>query len=214
MSLKRFFLLLFIFISSFLLISYFFIFKFLESSFIFLEKEEAKKVLNKVEFYLQNEMTELHNLTKDWAAWDDAYLFMENKNSEKFVKTNLSPSTYLNLKIDLLCYTYLNGKIKAGGLFDKENSKIYLNKELLDLIKSTLENLSNRNLYNYKKLLIFMDKPFIVSIYPVLKSNYEGPPKGYLFMGRFLTSEDINTLANLFDMKELQILRSDTLHRR
>uniref|UniRef100_A0A7V6CE23 diguanylate cyclase n=1 Tax=Thermodesulfobacterium geofontis TaxID=1295609 RepID=A0A7V6CE23_9BACT len=210
MSLKRFFLLLFIFISSFLLISYFFIFKFLESSFIFLEKEEAKKVLNKVEFYLQNEMTELHNLTKDWAAWDDAYLFMENKNSEKFVKTNLSPSTYLNLKIDLLCYTYLNGKIKAGGLFDKENSKIYLNKELLDLIKSTLENLSNRNLYNYKKLLIFMDKPFIVSIYPVLKSNYEGPPKGYLFMGRFLTSEDINTLANLFDMKELQILRSDT----
>jgi len=209
MSLKRFFLLLFIFIFVFLLISYFFIFKFLESNFLSLEKENSKDMLNKIEVYFQKEMTKLHDLTKDWAAWDDAYLFMENKNSEKFIKTNLVPSTYLNLKIDLLLYTYLNGKIKAGGLFDKENQKIYFNKELLNLIKETLENLSNKNLYNHKKLILFMDKPFIISIYPVLKSDYTGPPKGYLFMGRFLTSEDINTLATLFNIKEFQILRSD-----
>uniref|UniRef100_A0A7V4JQ76 diguanylate cyclase n=1 Tax=Thermodesulfobacterium geofontis TaxID=1295609 RepID=A0A7V4JQ76_9BACT len=209
MSLKRFFLLLSIFIFTFLLISYFFIFKFLESNFLSLEKENSKEVVNKIEIYLKNEIAKLHNLAKDWAAWDDAYLFMEDKNSEKFIKTNLIPSTYLNLKVDLLIYTYLNGKIKAGGLFDKENKKIYLNKELLNLIKSTLGNLSNKNLYDYKKMILFMNKPFLISVYPVLKSDFKGPPKGYLFMGRFLTSEDINTLANFFNVKGIQILKSD-----
>jgi diguanylate cyclase (GGDEF)-like protein len=209
MSLKKFFLLLSTFIFSFLLISYLFIFKFLESNFLSLEKENSKDRVNKIENYFQKEITKLHNLTKDWAAWDDAYLFMENKNSKKFIKANLTPSTYLNLKIDLLLYTYLNGKIKAGGLFNEKSGKIYLNRELLNLIKENLKNLSNKNLYDYKKLVLFMDKPFIISIYPVLKSNYTGPPRGYLFMGRFLTSEDINTLANFFDVKDLQIFKSD-----
>ena len=197
------------FIFSFLLISYLFIFKFLESNFLSLEKENSKDRVNKIDAYLQKEMTKLHNLTKDWAAWDDAYLFMENKNSKKFIKTNLTPSTYLNLKIDLLLYTYLNGKIKAGGLFNEKSGKIYLNRELLNLIKENLKNLSNKNLYDYKKLVLFMDKPFIISVYPVLQSNYTGPLKGYLFMGRFLTSEDINALANFFDIKDFQILKSD-----
>lgn len=209
MSLKRFFLLLFIFIFSFLLISYFFIFKFLELGFLSLEKENSKKILNKIELYLQEEMIKLHNLTKDWAAWDDTYIFMENKNYEKFIKINIVPETYLNLKIDLLLYTYLNGKIKAGGLFNEKSGKIYLNKELLNLIKEILKNLSNKNLYDYKKMILFMNKPFLISVYPVLKSDFKGPPKGYLFMGRFLTSEDINTLATFFDIKEFQILRSD-----
>ncbi|PMP94547.1 MAG: hypothetical protein C0169_06375, partial [Thermodesulfobacterium geofontis] len=74
MSLKKFFSLFFIFIFSLLLISYIFIYKFLEFGFLFLKKEEAKKVISKVEFYFQKELDKLHNLTKDWAAWDEAYL--------------------------------------------------------------------------------------------------------------------------------------------
>ncbi|PMP65729.1 MAG: hypothetical protein C0190_06305 [Thermodesulfobacterium geofontis] len=208
MSLKKFFSLFFIFIFSFLLISYIFIYKFLEFGFLSLKKEEAKKVISKVEFYFQKELDKLHNLTKDWAAWDEAYLFMQNKQPY-FIKSNIIPETYLNLKIDLLLYTYLNGGIKAGGLFNKENKKIYINKEILHLVKSTLEKFSKKNQYNYKKLIIFINKPFILAVYPVLRSDFTGVPKGYLFMGKFLTSEELDTVANLFNIKELKILKSD-----
>ncbi len=55
-----------------------------------------------------------------------------------------------------------------------------------------------------------MNKPFLLAVHPVLKSDDTGPPKGYLFMGRFLTQEEIDAVKTLFEIKSLQILKSDS----
>lgn len=207
MSFKRLFFLLFITILLFLSVSYLFISNFSKETFLSLEKEEAKAHAEKIELYFERELTNLYNLTKDWAAWDDAYLFMQNKNPD-FVKKNIIPETFKNLKIDLLLYTYLDGNVKAGGLYDRKTQKIFISAELLNLVKSLIEKSSSNTLQGTKCFLFFMNKPFFLAVYPVLRSDFRGSERGYLFMGRFLNDEDRNIIINFFKIKDFEILRS------
>jgi len=209
MSFRKFFLLIFIIAFFFFLFSYFFIFNFLKLNFFVLRKKEAETIVNKIEIYFQKELIDLYNLAKERAAWDDAYLFMQNKNPN-FTKFNITSKTFLTLKIDLLLYTYLNGKIKAGGFFNKTTKKIYVNKNLIKLVNSLVDLFQKKELIGFKKLIIFMNKPFMIAVYPVLKSDYTGPKKGYLFIGKFITSEEKKYLSNLFEIKNFQILKSSS----
>ncbi|MBO8144011.1 MAG: diguanylate cyclase [Thermodesulfobacterium sp.] len=207
MTLKKFYTLVLIIAAFFLTIGNFIFYHSLKEAFLSLEKEAAKNVVKNVEIYFTKELNNLYGLAKDWGAWDDAYLFMQDKNPD-FVSSNLTPDIFPNLKIDFLIYTYLDGKIKAGGLFDKDTEKIYVNKELLTFVNFLVKELSNKNLSSIKKLTFFMDKPLMVAVYPILKSDYTGPKKGYIFMGKFLTSEEKKYLSNLLEIKNFQILRS------
>jgi len=207
MTLKRFYILILIIAAFFLTIGNFIFYHSLKRAFLSLEKEEAKNVVKNIEIYFATELNSLYGLAKDWGAWNDVYLFMQDKNPD-FVSSSLTPDIFLNLKIDFLTYTYLDGKIKAGGLFDKNTEKIYVNKELLNFVNSLIKELSNKNLSGVKKLTFFMNKPLMVTIYPILKSDYTGPKKGYIFVGKFLTSEKKKYLSNLLKIKNFQILKS------
>jgi len=209
MTLKKFSILVLITAAFFLTIGNFIFYHSLKEAFLSLEKEAAKNTVKNVEIYFSEKLNNLYGLAKDWGAWNDAYLFMEDKNPN-FVSSNLTPDIFSNLKIDFLIYTYLDGKIKAGGLFDKDNEKIYVNKELLTFVNSLVKELSNKNLSSIKKLTFFMDKPLMVAVYPILKSDYTGPKKGYIFMGKFLTSKVKKYLSNLLEIKNFQILRSSS----
>ncbi len=102
MKLKTKFVLINLFILIFFLISSLLIYQFLLKS-VLLTFEE-KFVLNKVEqltTYLEVEKGNLLGFTRDWAAWDEAYLFLKNKNP-KFPKVNLTIESWSNNKLHIL----------------------------------------------------------------------------------------------------------------
>ncbi len=206
MNFKRLFFLIFLFSLFFLSFIHFFIFHFLKYNILSLKKKQSEDIVLAVETYFQNELDKLLGLTKDWAAWNDAYYFiLQNKNSN-FEKTNIIKETFFNLKIDLLLYTYLNGIPKAGGFYDKERNKIYINKNEANKIAHILFPLIKKK--KFTKFLFYNEKPFMLAIYPVLKSDFRGPEVGYLFMGKFVTPEEISNLKKFLKIKHLELLKS------
>ncbi len=205
MRLEKFLLLILFFSFFFIFLTYFFIFDFLKSKFLSIEKNKSIQITQGLENYFKKELENLYNLTKDWAAWDDAYFFMQNRNPN-FIKSNITKETYLNLKIDLLLYTDLKGNPVAGGLFNTKNFQIYTNNALKNLINSLLPLASKKKTEGIAKLIFFQDKPFMVVMHPVLKSNDTGPKDGYLLMGKFITIEEINWIKKLFSINNLKIL--------
>lgn len=207
MKLKRLIFLIFLFSFFFLFFTYFFIFHFLKINILSLEKDKSEDVILAIETYFKRELNKLFSLTKDWAAWNDAYLFMQNKNPH-FEKSNIIKETFINLNIDLLLYTHLDGTPKAGGLYDKDRNKIYIDNELKKLINSVLPLIKKNN--KISKFIFYKEKPFMLAIYPVLKSDFKGPEVGYLFIGKFVTSEEITNIKNLLQINHLEILKSQS----
>jgi len=134
---------------------------------------------------------------------------MKGKKEKEFVESKITPETFEIFKIDILVYTYLNGKIKAGGWYNKEKKKIYINLKLNELIKLFLPLVSNKKPEGIKKLIFFQNKPFILAIYPVVKPNNITQKVGYLFIGKFISFEDIKIVKELFNLnlKNFEILK-------
>ncbi len=208
MSLRKFLVFISIISFIFLFLTYFVIFNLLKIEIISIEKEKSIIKIKNLENYFQKELTNLYNLTKDWAAWDDAYFFMQNRNS-KFVESNITKETFLTLKIDLLLFTDLAGKPVAGGLFDETSKKIYINNDLKNLVRSLIPFVLRKETEGIWKLVFFQNKPFMVVIHPVLKSNDTGPKNGYLLMGKFIKDKELKEVENLFSLVYLKILKTE-----
>jgi len=82
MNIKKLIILILFIILFFLCFSYLLIFKSLKNYFFKLEKENAKIVITNCEKYFQNKLTQLYNLTKDWAA-QDKLIFYERKKRKR-----------------------------------------------------------------------------------------------------------------------------------
>lgn len=48
---------------------------------------------------IAEELELVKSVVKDWAPWDDTYLFVQNKNQD-YIDNNLMESTFTNLKIN------------------------------------------------------------------------------------------------------------------
>ena len=68
---------------------------------------------------LDNELTSLAELANDWAYWDDAYTFAQNRNPN-FIETNYPDATTLSESsgIDLLVFVDRNSHLLLTGVHD------------------------------------------------------------------------------------------------
>lgn len=58
-------------------------------------------------------------MTKDWAAWNEAWLYLQDKNPA-FVSNNLTVETWINNKLYLLSYIDMEGNVKFSGCYDEK----------------------------------------------------------------------------------------------
>jgi len=88
-----------------------------------IEKKYISEDVKKLDNYIEMEKESLLGLTKDWAAWTDAWLFMQGKNSS-FIKNNLTVEAFVNNKVNLIAYFDLNGRLKQGAWYDIKTKKL------------------------------------------------------------------------------------------
>ena len=74
-----------------------------------LETREAKKNVARVLDILKSDIEGLDLFTYDWAAWDDTYLFIEDKN-QAYVKDNFQADYSAEQNHDLYYYWNAKGK--------------------------------------------------------------------------------------------------------
>lgn len=89
-------------------------------SYLQIENTSVTNNIQRIEDALSNEESELSLKLIDWAAWDDTYKFIQDKNPE-YIKSNLNNSSLVNLKLNLAAFFDENKQV----VFKKSNRYRY-----------------------------------------------------------------------------------------
>lgn len=166
------------------------------NSFTDLEERDVRQNVERASAALQDQFTRLDSIAGDWAPWDDTYTFVQDRN-EQFVESNLVDSTMINLKLNFMLFFDESDQLVIGKAFDLQTATV------MDLPPS-LQNylVSNKLILNHITLedkltgiIPLPEAPLLFASRPILTSNYEGPIKGTLVVGRYLDATEIENLA-------------------
>ena len=165
-------------------------------SFIALEQHEAKKDLERCFEALRRESYHLDTFNHDWAAWDDTYEFVRNRSTE-YISSNLVAQTFIDNNLNLIYVCDEGGRVVWGQIRNVDTWHRLLLKEFpAESLPPTNPLLSHDNVHSAIAGVLSTEyKPMLVSSRPIVTTNNEGPIRGTLIMGRFLTGDSVQTLV-------------------
>lgn len=169
-----------------------------------LERESVIKDTNRVVKAIDRELHHLNLLCLDWAAWDDTCRFVEFPSKE-YEDTNLVLSTFTGNKINLIYYYDENKREVWGKIHDLETEEqIKLNAFSSGILSDDIPFLKFDSDFSFSNRaaseisvngIIMTEKgPMLIAANPIITSDYKGPSKGMVIMGRFLDSTMIEAL--------------------
>lgn len=171
----------------------------LYSSYSQLEVDELKKEIDRFKLLIEEEKTFIARRFVDWAAWDDAYKFVQDGNS-KFQRTNLITPTLINLEVNLLMYLDLNKNLVGGNAYDGVTQT-----EIPELINKFLAYLKQHpRFFSFSNpsnpignigLVNLEGGKFLLSVAPVIRSDLSGNPRGFLVIARKIDRDFTNSIA-------------------
>ncbi len=166
-----------------------------------LEKTEARivqKDMMRGLIILQNEMTVLSALAGDYAGWDDTYAFVKDGNPA-YIRSNYVDETFAKQRLNMLLIIDLQGRLVYGTGFDLENHrKTMVSQAMRDYVRSASPLLGHS--YPQSALTGFLalpEGPLMFASRAIVTSDYGGPIRGTLIMGRFLNAAEQRRLSEL-----------------
>jgi sensor domain CHASE-containing protein len=170
--------------------------------FIALEHDEAVKDSKRAIQAIQREIFHLDALCHDWAAWDDTYAFIKTL-SDDYIESNLAINTFMDSRLNLIYYCDKEGKVVWGEIHELETGKLLDLKEFpkkafpkthpLIFLQTRDEPLSD---LTRAGLIMTGHGPMLISSRPILRTNNEGPIRGYVMMGRILGPDQVKSLSD------------------
>jgi diguanylate cyclase (GGDEF)-like protein/PAS domain S-box-containing protein len=163
-----------------------------------LENESVQKDITRLRQTIDKEAGNLATTTRDWASWDDTYAFMANRNQE-YIDSNLADSTFTSLGINLMLLVSTEGEIVYGKAFDlKNNIEVPYPKSIIEHILPGQPLVSHSQPESsLQGILILPEGPLMVASRPILTSEYQGPVRGTLVIGRYMTQAELVNLTGL-----------------
>lgn len=134
-------------------------------------------------------------LVADWSNWDDTYTFLQD-NNEAYVQSNLLVETFQSQQNNLVILLNTKKEVVWGQYLPPEGESLVPFPLGADtIIRSLLEDaILNRDGKGFKGIVSLHNTLFIMSAKPILTSNYTGPSRGWLIMGKELSSNIIEQL--------------------
>lgn len=175
--------------------------------FILLEEEEADRNMNRAVQALQREINALEWFCHDWSAWDDTYVFAQDRN-EAFIETNLTPTLLDDYHLDLIYMTNADGERvwSRDTTTDSDESQLLAEFPIDGLpiehsLMAVLKASGNYQRVSVKGMMQTSAGTLLIASKPIVTSQHEGPPQGTLIMGRFLDSSRIKDLEEQTQLK-------------
>ena len=185
----------------------------LDGSFADLEEDNTRLNVERVLSALSDDISNLDVLTNDWAAWDDTYVFIEDANQD-YVESNLVDETFTDTPLNLMLFVDSAGQIVTGKAFDlNEEAEAPIPVGLHEHLSTDGLLLHDKDEESYVNGIVLVDSgPMLVAARPILTSENEGPVRGTLIMGRFLSTGGIQDLAERTHLSlEIEELGRDNL---
>ena len=160
-----------------------------------LEKTDVRQNAERAFSALSDDLATLNTTAGDYAGWDETYAFIEENNDRYIV--NFNDSTFVKLRLNLLLLIDNSARIVYGKGFDlKDNKEVpyaeSLNKHLFPESVLLKHNDTDSSVAG---IVLLEEGPMLIASRPIITSEYKGPARGTLVMGRFLDSNEISRLA-------------------
>ncbi|MCT8975952.1 bifunctional diguanylate cyclase/phosphodiesterase [Clostridium sp. CX1] len=170
--------------------------------FSLLENKIVEENINRAKYALDREVNSLNTSASDWAAWDETYEFIQNKN-KSYIDNNLVDDVFTNYKINFMIFINEDGKIIYSRYFDlKEGKKTEAPAGFENYIirfsnLTAVGNQSDRE----SGTMVFEKTPIMVSSAPIITSSFSGPVKGRLIIGRYLNEKIVESISEATTLK-------------
>lgn len=168
-----------------------------------IEGFETRQSIQRAVDAIKLESDELSSNTRDYASWDDTYAFVQQPG-QAYIDSNYILPTFLNLEIDVALITDDAARLVMARSFDRKNDiAVQPSDSILALIApdSPLISISSIN-ESVNGIVLLPEGPMLVSAWPIVTSQYTGPVRGTLIMGRYLDSDAV---ANLNELTHLSM---------
>ena len=169
-----------------------------------IETEVARQKVEEGQVVVSELVNKIDAILSDYAAWDDSYHFVENRD-EQFINSTLPVGTFVNAGINVIVYLDQQGKIVFQRQVDRERE------EEVPFSTALARNLAPGSpLINHDKtksvikgVLSLPEGTMLVVSRPIVKSDMSGPSNGTLLMGRYLDKERIEDMARILQRKPI-----------
>lgn len=152
-----------------------------------LEQAQVMTNAERLQQAVRQEVTELSTVTEDWAWWTDTYEYVQGDN-DSYAAEYLQADAINTLLLDFLVILDPNNQpIFAGLINPATKTLVALPPEQASRISVSAGQLDPNDLTKeLSGLLLLNQKPALLSMKHLLKSDKSGPSQGVLVMGRFL----------------------------
>lgn len=151
------------------------------------EEQSNRQAIQGVLNVLDQEKEDFDQRFLDWAAWDDTYQFVQDRN-QTYIESNLPPEGFADIRLNLGLVMNSAGEMVYGTGFDLESNRFT---PVPETVKRRLvlgdRLLQHSNLTSsLSGILVVPEGAMLISSRPILTSERKGPIRGTLITGRLL----------------------------
>ncbi|MGB9929324.1 MAG: CHASE4 domain-containing protein [Methanosarcina sp.] len=176
------------------------------SNLLNLEKEDTLENVERIQNAVSTEQEYLNFLVRDWACWDDTYIFIEDRDP-RFIDVNVQNETLVGLKVNIMLFVNNSGSVVYAKAVDINSGQ---EKPVPDKLLRLIENktlLTKGQNDTISGFILLDEVPIFVACHPILTTKFQGPSKGTLIFGRYF---DINLISTFKEVdSSLLIYRVD-----
>jgi signal transduction histidine kinase/ActR/RegA family two-component response regulator len=167
-----------------------------------LEIEETEKNIARVLDTLKSDIIDMDTLVYDWAAWDDTYKYVKDKN-QAYVDANFMAEYAAEQNHDLYHIWDSTGKPILNKAVNEEGTAYRPTEDFPSEGLSKNHPLMSLNSKDSRLSgIINTEKgPMIIAARPIIDSKLQGPIRGVLLMGRYLDEKAITNMEKRTHLK-------------
>jgi sensor domain CHASE-containing protein len=161
------------------------------------ERQIVKMNVERARNALNNTIQGLDSFATDYGGSDDTYRFVVDRNRQ-YIASVLNDDTFSKNRFNLLLMINSSGRILYAKAFDTRNKKqVPLPKELKTRDFSEDFVVQHKNINrSITGIINLSEGPMLVAARPILTSEYKGPVRGTLVIGRYLDDLEVKKIAS------------------
>jgi len=158
-----------------------------------LEQRNMRNLIQDANARLADEATQLGRTLGDWASWDDTYRFIEDKN-QAYIISNLEDASLAAAHIHIIAFYDKEGRTVLVKMVKIGSAPAGPVPPELAILPPDCPLLMHGN-GSVEGIMMLGGRIAVVVSRPILTSKGEGPERGTLVMARYISKEDIASLA-------------------
>jgi len=147
------------------------------TTFIELENNWTAANLALVDRAVQDQLTSMAALNREYSQWDDTYAFLQDRN-DAYLTDNITASSLDSLGVDSLIILDREGQYVGGIGRDPENvDEFRMNQQFAEFERMREKlSVSNSSTSQQTAVVHTLSGPLLIVALPVLRNDGSGPP--------------------------------------